>query len=132
MATTLSYIKSFYKLKKSKSCITKPTSSKKSSLHLIASLDSDITQLTALISHGSPDLKVFCFIIEKLCLDYYDNHEELTRHFDMNMAYGPCLGMSRLARRELAQCLGLNPPIEFEGPLKGEKVQSKCWWDGRI
>ncbi|KAJ6379694.1 hypothetical protein OIU76_016361 [Salix suchowensis] len=110
MATTPSNMKGFYRLKKNKSGITKPTSSKKSSLHLVPSLGFDIMQLTALISHGSPDLK-----------DYHDNHEELMRQFDMNMAYGPCLGMSRLARWERAQRLGLNPPIGFEGLLKAEK-----------
>lgn len=54
------------------------------------------------------------------------------RQFDMNMAYGPCLGMSRRARWERAQRLGLNPPIGFEGLLRAEKVRSECWWDGRI
>ncbi|XP_011044420.1 PREDICTED: DNA polymerase delta subunit 4-like [Populus euphratica] len=122
MATASSNMKGFYRQKKNKhSGITKPTSSKKSSLHHIASLVSDITQPPALISHGSPDHK-----------DYYDEHEELLRQFDMNMAYGPCLGMSRLARWGRAQRLGLNPPNEFEGLLKAEMVRSECWWDGRV
>jgi len=63
MATASSNMKGFYRQKKNKnSGITKPTSSKKSSLHHIASLGSDITQLPARISHGSPDHKGFCFI----------------------------------------------------------------------
>ncbi|CAK7333749.1 unnamed protein product [Dovyalis caffra] len=121
MATASSNMKGFYRQRKSG--ITKPTStkSKKSSLHREATLGSDITQPSALISHGSPDLK-----------DDYDKHEELLRQFDMNMAYGPCLGMSRLARWDRAQGLGLNPPKEIEGLLKGEKVQSACLWDGHI
>ncbi|KAG5232969.1 DNA polymerase delta family protein [Salix suchowensis] len=115
MATTPSNMKGFYRLKKNKSGITKPTSSKKSSLHLVPSL-----------------LIVFCWVFVWCLIDYHDNHEELMRQFDMNMAYGPCLGMSRLARWERAQRLGLNPPIGFEGLLKAEKVRSECWWDGRI
>lgn len=86
-----------------------------------ATLGSDITQPTALVSHDSPDLK-----------DDYDKHEDVLRQFDMNMAYGPCLGMSRLARWERAQRLGLNPPKEIEGLLKGEKIRSECLWDGCI
>jgi DNA polymerase delta subunit 4 len=68
-----------------------------------------------------------------LCLiDDSDKHEDVLRQFDMNPAYGPCLGMSRLARWERAQRLGLNPPKEIEGLLKGEKVRSECLWDGCI
>lgn len=65
-------------------------------------------------------------------IDDYDKHEEALRQFDMNMAFGPCLGMTRLARWERAQRLGLNPPVEIEGLLKGGKVNSDCLWDGRV
>ncbi|KAJ6858503.1 DNA polymerase delta subunit 4-like [Populus alba x Populus x berolinensis] len=121
MATSSSNMKGFYRQKKNKSRIRKPTSTNKSSLIHAATLGSDITQATALVSHDSPDLK-----------DDYDKHEDVLRQFDMNMAYGPCLGMSRLARWERAQRLGLNPPKEIEGLLKGEKVRSECLWDGCI
>ncbi|KAF2288071.1 hypothetical protein GH714_004264 [Hevea brasiliensis] len=65
-------------------------------------------------------------------IDDHDKHEELFRQFDMSMAYGPCLGMIRLARWERAQRLGLNPPIEIEGLMKDGKVNSDCLWDGRV
>ncbi|XP_011015765.1 PREDICTED: DNA polymerase delta subunit 4 [Populus euphratica] len=121
MATASSNMKGFYRQKKKKSGIRKSTSTNKSSLIHAATLGSDITQPTALVSHDSPDLK-----------DDYDKHEDVLRQFDMNMAYGPCLGMSRLARWERAQRLGLNPPKEIEGLLKGERVRSECLWDGCI
>ncbi|XP_028758332.1 DNA polymerase delta subunit 4-like [Neltuma alba] len=64
--------------------------------------------------------------------DDVNEHEEMLRQFDMNMAYGPCIGITRLARWERAHKLGLNPPAEIEKLLKGEKVQADCLWDGRI
>uniref|UniRef100_A0A6N2LIJ9 DNA polymerase delta subunit 4 n=2 Tax=Salix TaxID=40685 RepID=A0A6N2LIJ9_SALVM len=123
MATASSNIKGFYRQKKKESGIRKPTSTKsdKSSLLHAATLGSDFTPPSALVSHGSPDLK-----------DDYDKNEDVLRQFDMNSAYGPCLGMSRLARWERAQRLGLNPPKEIEGLLKGKEVRSECLWDGCI
>lgn len=64
--------------------------------------------------------------------DDYDEKERMLRQFDMNMAYGPCLGMSRMARWERASRLGLNPPQEIEALLKAGKVQAGCLWDGLI
>ncbi|KAL4289810.1 hypothetical protein GQ457_14G018750 [Hibiscus cannabinus] len=67
---------------------------------------SDISQTPALVSHdGSLDLK--------------DGFEQVLRQFYMNMAYGPCLGIPRLARWERAQRMGLNPPEEIGSLLKG-------------
>nr|XP_023875552.1 DNA polymerase delta subunit 4-like [Quercus suber]POE82175.1 dna polymerase delta subunit 4 [Quercus suber] len=123
MATTSGNIKEFYRQRK-KSGVSKPSNSKistKKSLKNAATFGSDITQPSALISHGSPDLK-----------DDYDENEDMLRKFDMNMAYGPCLGMTRLARWERARSLGLNPPEEIEGLLKAGKARSDCLWDGRI
>ncbi|KAK9994155.1 hypothetical protein SO802_023858 [Lithocarpus litseifolius] len=123
MATTSGNIKEFYRQRK-KSGVSKPSNSKistKKSLKNAATFGSDITQPSALISHGSPDLQ-----------DDYDENEDMLRKFDMNMAYGPCLGMTRLARWERARSLGLNPPEEIEGLLKAEKVRADCLWDGRV
>ncbi|XP_017408134.1 DNA polymerase delta subunit 4 isoform X2 [Vigna umbellata] len=58
--------------------------------------------------------------------------EVVLRQFDLNMAYGPCLGIARLARWERAQRLGLNPPQEIESLLKSGKVQMESLWGGRI
>ncbi|XVE81531.1 hypothetical protein DITRI_Ditri15bG0072000 [Diplodiscus trichospermus] len=50
----------------------------------------------------------------------------------MNMAYGPCLGITRLARWERAQRLGINPPKVIENLLKGEKVNLECLFHCRL
>ncbi|EEF38401.1 DNA polymerase delta subunit 4 [Ricinus communis] len=118
-------MKSFYRQKKTnKTGITKSSSKskKKSPPKHAAAIGSNITQPTALISHGGAlDLQ-----------DDYDKNEEVLRQFDMNMAYGPCLGMTRVGRWERAQRLGLNPPKQIEDLLKGGKVNSECLWDGRV
>ncbi|KAH1134038.1 hypothetical protein GYH30_012450 [Glycine max] len=89
MASVSGNIKGFYRQKKTTA--TKK-SSKKSPIPAAA-------QSPALISHGGkPDLE-----------DEYKESEVALRQFDLNMAYGPCLGMTRLARWERAQRLGLNP-----------------------
>lgn len=62
----------------------------------------------------------------------YDKNEEMLRQFDMNMAYGPCLGMTRLGRWERALRLGMNPPDEIDKLLKTEKVKQDCLWQGRV
>ncbi|GAY43209.1 dna polymerase delta subunit 4 [Citrus sinensis] len=122
MATTSSKnnMKGFYRQKKKAGGITKKTSNKKTP-KISATFGSDVTQPTALISHGSLDLK-----------GDYDDNEEVLRQFDMNMAYGPCIGMSRLARWERAYRLGLNPPKEIEVLLKTRKVQAECLWEDRV
>ncbi|XP_043693946.1 DNA polymerase delta subunit 4 [Telopea speciosissima] len=120
-------IKGYYRQKKSgvsKSPAkpkSKPKSSTKKSSKAAASLGSDGAQLSALISHGSLDLQ-----------GDYDESEDLLRQFDMNMAYGPCIGMSRLDRWERANSLGLDPPKELGDLLRGGKVGVECLWDGRV
>lgn len=56
----------------------------------------------------------------------------MLRQFDMNSAYGPCLGMTRMERWERARKFGLNPPKDIETLLKAGKVQLECLWDGRV
>ncbi|XP_020234559.1 DNA polymerase delta subunit 4 [Cajanus cajan] len=118
MATVSGNMKGFYKQKKN--TITKK-SSKKSPINA-ATLASVAAQTPALISHaGNPELE-----------DEHKESEVMLRQFDMNMAYGPCIGITRLARWERAQRLGLNPPQEIETLLKGGKVQPESLWDGCI
>ncbi|KAE8673826.1 DNA polymerase delta subunit 4 [Hibiscus syriacus] len=64
--------------------------------------------------------------------DDFDEEEKVLAQFDMNMAYGPCLGISRLPRWERAQRMGLNPPEEIESLLKGGKVRLECLFEGRV
>ncbi|XP_011075763.1 DNA polymerase delta subunit 4 [Sesamum indicum] len=114
-------MKGFFRQKK-KLGISKPKSSKRSPKPKhSASCGSHLVQPPALVSHGFFDLQ-----------DEYDDKEEVLRQFDMNMAYGPCLGMSRLDRWERANALGLHPPKEVENLLRAGKVNSECLWDGRV
>ncbi|XP_057748649.1 uncharacterized protein LOC130967690 [Arachis stenosperma] len=113
MASVSGNMKGFYRQKKSNTKSSKKASAKSSKK---ASAKSDATQPTALDSHG----------------DDYSAGEAMLRQFDMNMAYGPCAGMTRTARWERAQKLGLNPPQEIEKLLKSGKVQNESLWDGRI
>ncbi|MQM04800.1 hypothetical protein Taro_037604 [Colocasia esculenta] len=87
-------------------------------------------QPPALISHGSLD-------VDK----EYGPEEEVLRLFDMDMKYGPCLGVTRLERWERAARLGLHPPAELEGLLLRHReaggggapaVKLECLWEGRI
>ncbi|KAM5577517.1 hypothetical protein ABKV19_008050 [Rosa sericea] len=114
---TRSNMKGFYKQKKS---TTAGGISKKKKSQGV-SLGSDVTEPSALISHGAPDLK-----------DDYDEQEEVLRQFDLNTAYGPCFGITRLARWERACKLGMDPPKEVESLLKSGKVRLESLWDGRI
>ncbi|XP_077234793.1 polymerase delta 4 [Tasmannia lanceolata] len=112
-------IKGFYRQRKSAKTPSKskPSNSKKSSL----SLGSDPAQSPVLVSHASFDLQ-----------DDFDKHEEVLRQFDMNMSYGPCLGLSRMERWERANNLGLKPPKDVEILLKGGNVGLESLWDGRV
>ncbi|PSS11872.1 DNA polymerase delta subunit like [Actinidia chinensis var. chinensis] len=113
-------VKGFFRQRKKSAGIAKPKGNKSSPNHS-ATLGSDVVQPAALISHASLDLT-----------DDYHENEEVLRQFDMNMAYGPCLGMTRLARWERARSLGLNPPKDVERLLREPHVRADCLWDGRI
>ncbi|KAG6424806.1 hypothetical protein SASPL_115226 [Salvia splendens] len=107
-------VKGFFREKKK----GKPGAAKKSNKS--ASFGSDVVQPPALISHATLDLQ-----------EEYDEKEEVLRQFDMNMAYGPCIGMNRLDRWERANKFGLNPPAQVENLLRMEKANGLCLWDGR-
>ncbi|KAL8130347.1 hypothetical protein V2J09_019502 [Rumex salicifolius] len=124
MATPRVDMKGYYKQQKKNAGISKSTKSSKQknpSSHS-ATFGSDVAQPPALVSHGgSLDLQ-----------DEYDGNERILRDFDMNMAYGPCLGMSRAARWERADRLGLNPPEDVKTLLTTGGVNGECLWDGRV
>ncbi|KAL1124831.1 hypothetical protein V6Z11_A13G000900 [Gossypium hirsutum] len=108
MATTSKNMNVFYRQKKNSSASTGKKSTKSPSPKHAATFGSDITQPPALVSHGgSLDLK-----------DDFDEQEQVLRQFDMNMANGPCVGITRLDRWERAQRMGLNPPKEIESLLR--------------
>ncbi|PON77596.1 DNA polymerase delta, subunit [Parasponia andersonii] len=122
MSTNQNQMKAFYRQRKKTTKTKAKSSSNTVPTHAAAALGPDVTQPPALLSGASPDLQ-----------DDYDKEEEELRQFDMNMAYGPCLGMSRLARWERASRLGLNPPQLILHLLQtSSNVRSHCLWDSRI
>eukprot|EP00249_Psilotum_nudum_P010964 c22880_g1_i1 orf=144-482(+) len=63
----------------------------------------------------------------------FDNEgEELLRQFDMDIRYGPCLGVTRLERWERAKRLSLQPPEDVKEVLDRVESVSSCLWEGRI
>ncbi|XP_017699743.2 DNA polymerase delta subunit 4-like [Phoenix dactylifera] len=102
-----------------------------------ATLGADAAQNPFLISHGSPDLQ-----------DDYGPEEEKLRQFDMDMRYGPCLGLTRLQRWERAAAMGLHPPPDlgellrhvWQDELRRRSAEPKtkpnpaleCLWEGRV
>ncbi|XP_062107877.1 uncharacterized protein LOC133818821 [Humulus lupulus] len=114
-------MKAFYRQRKKKATAnskTKPPSSSSFSPKTprAASLGSDVSQAPASVN----------------LQDDYDKDEEVLRQFDLDIAYGPCSGMSRMARWERASRLGLNPPKEVEQLLNSPNVRPQCLWDSRI
>ncbi|ESW31009.1 hypothetical protein PHAVU_002G201100 [Phaseolus vulgaris] len=118
MATVSGNMKGFYRQRKTTA--TKK-SSKKSPINAAILGSTSVQTLATISPGGKPDLQYEC-----------SESEVVLRQFDLNMAYGPCLGMARLARWERAQRLGLNPPLEIESLLKSGKVQMESLWGGRI
>ncbi|KAJ3681583.1 hypothetical protein LUZ60_014156 [Juncus effusus] len=125
-------IKGFYRQKKNKGVgVSKPASSSKKSKHSTggASLGaSGQAQTPALISRcGSLDLK-----------GEFGEEEEVLRQFDMNMKYGPCIGVDRMDRWERASVMGLNPPEQVKAVLegaadrKGSMTKLHCLWEGLV
>jgi len=84
-------------------------------------LGSDSAQPAALIAKGRRDYN-----------DDIDNMEEVLRQFDMNMKYGPCIGVPRLERWERASKVGLDPPQQVKVFLERAGGISDCLWEGRV
>lgn len=63
------------------------------------------------------------------------NEEVVLRQFDLEMKYGPCIGISRLARWERAKHLGLDPPEEIYAYLQQENMKEsdyKSLWESGV
>ncbi|CAN1765524.1 DNA polymerase delta subunit 4 [Linum perenne] len=110
-------MKSYYKQKKTNrvSDVGKTSSSSKS----IKKKSSPASAVT-LVS-GDPDLH-----------ENVEKGEQMLREFDMNMSYGPCIGMTRSARWERAHRLGMNPSGEIKDLLDAGNVKAQSVWDGRV
>jgi len=124
-------MKDFYRQKK-KGGVTKAASSsnKKTKQYTRgASVGApDTAQTSALVSHGSWDLK-----------DDFGEQEEQLRQFDMDMKFGPCIGVTRLQRWERASAMGLQPPAHLRDLLlrvPSTKDRSDpyagCLWEGKV
>lgn len=50
----------------------------------------------------------------------------------MNVAYGPCLGITRLERFERSQWMGLNPPLHVKNILERVGGKLDSLWEGRV
>ncbi|KAL7585040.1 uncharacterized protein LOC111921207 [Lactuca sativa] len=125
MASSAS-MKGFYKQTKKNAGISKPPPNKsKPKSKNVASFGAKSAQPPALVAHGSFDLK-----------ESDDGREEVLRQFDMNMAYGPCVGMKRMDRWKRAAMLGLNPPEDVRSLLtsatNGNEGCGDSLWDGRV
>jgi len=120
-------IKEFYSQKKKNTPLVKskdrtPATKKQIDVRpSTATLDSDSVQPAALVAKGRRDYN-----------DDIDDIEEVLRQFDMNMKYGPCIGVPRLERWERASKLGLDPPQQVKLFLERAGGISDCLWEGRV
>uniref|UniRef100_A0A7S3VTN5 DNA polymerase delta subunit 4 n=1 Tax=Dunaliella tertiolecta TaxID=3047 RepID=A0A7S3VTN5_DUNTE len=58
--------------------------------------------------------------------------EQLLRQFDLNSAFGPCIGMTRLARWDRAHKFGKRPPTEIRDALESNPGLNQCLWHDRV
>ncbi|GLJ17875.1 hypothetical protein SUGI_0312680 [Cryptomeria japonica] len=58
--------------------------------------------------------------------------EQILKQFDLDMRYGPCLGLSRMERWQRAVQLGLSPSQDVKDLLDRAGGMSDCVWEGRV
>ncbi|RLN04300.1 delta DNA polymerase [Panicum miliaceum] len=58
-----------------------------------------------------------------------EERERAAREFDMDMRYGPCLGLTRAQRLRRAAALGLAPPPALLAICADDQP---CLWEGRV
>ncbi|XP_006659163.1 DNA polymerase delta subunit 4-like [Oryza brachyantha] len=58
-----------------------------------------------------------------------EERERMGREFDMDMRYGPCLGVTRAQRWRRAAALGLAPPHAVIAVCSDDQP---CLWEGRV
>ncbi|KAH8549770.1 DNA polymerase delta, subunit 4-domain-containing protein [Umbelopsis sp. PMI_123] len=62
--------------------------------------------------------------------------DKVLRAFDLNFAFGSCVGITRLERWQRAEKLGLNPPQEVKLLLEGKNADKEdvkeCLFHGRV
>uniref|UniRef100_A0ACD5Y049 Uncharacterized protein n=1 Tax=Avena sativa TaxID=4498 RepID=A0ACD5Y049_AVESA len=126
-------VKDFYRQKKKGGVAKTSTSSKKKTQQYTGGASvgaGNPAQTSALISHGSLDLK-----------DDFGEQEEQLRQFDLDMKFGPCIGVNRLQRWERASAMGLQPPphlwdlLTHASSVKNRNnggPSPECLWEGKI
>ncbi|CAO2187120.1 unnamed protein product [Urochloa humidicola] len=106
-------MKSFFRQQKAHTAATKPTGgiSKKAApaLHVLPTTD-----------HGTDERKR---------QEQAEERERAAREFDMDMRYGPCLGLTRGQRLRRAAALGLAPPPSLLAFCADDQP---CLWEGRV
>lgn len=61
-----------------------------------------------------------------------EDMESVLRAWDMDMRFGPCIGISRLSRWERAQRNSLSPPEEVRTFLVHGGANPRCLWENRV
>ena len=65
--------------------------------------------------------------------DEYGEEEEVLRQFDMDIKYGPCIGVDRLDHWERAADMGLHPPPRVRDLLADPtSMKLRCLWEGCV
>lgn len=57
--------------------------------------------------------------------EHLSETDKLLRAFDLNYAFGPCVGIKRIDRWERARALGLNPPQIIKDILVKDETQKQ-------
>ncbi|WRT65458.1 uncharacterized protein IL334_002401 [Kwoniella shivajii] len=64
--------------------------------------------------------------------DTHNDIHHVLRIFDLTSSYGPCVGITRLARWERAKKWGLNPPEEIRDILTTEQGQNEIQYKENV
>ncbi|CAO2176361.1 unnamed protein product [Urochloa humidicola] len=112
-------MKSFFRQQKAHTAATKPTGgvSKKAAAHQKATPALHVLPAT---DHGTDERKR---------QEQAEERERAAREFDMDMRYGPCLGLTRGQRLRRATALGLAPPPALLALCADDQP---CLWEGRV
>ncbi|GJN39586.1 hypothetical protein PR202_gb28712 [Eleusine coracana subsp. coracana] len=116
-------VKSFFRQQKARTgAATKPTGgvSKKAAQHQKAA--------PAVLVHSVPDHSADGDARRRQ-EEEEEERERAAREFDMDMRFGPCLGLTRAQRWRRAAALGLAPPPALVALCADDQP---CLWEGRV
>ena len=81
---------------------------------------------------GSPARAPWTSWPRRLTEDRAERPKDVLKSFDLNLKFGPCLGITRYERWLRASDLGLDPPrlvIELLSRAPNPSVLERCLWD---